>query len=148
MFTDGTAEAFDLVFYWRRDINCTIRLSTVAQLAGRPSELSAYFSSGRDNLFVLGMLEAAGLGWQGRYDQAELMARFIRASAENHASATQFRRDKQNINIDLSGGYNYMKLERMSFYVHKDTYLKVLHKHLRQFANVLPLPEKSAVLSG
>ncbi len=149
VFADGSADAFDLVllatgyklhypFIDRNLLNWQ---------GDHPGLYLHIFHPERDNLFVLGMLEAAGLGWQGRYDQAELMARFIRASAENHASAIQFCRDKQNINIDLSGGYNYMKLERMSFYVHKDTYLKVLHKHLRQFANVLPLSEKTAVLS-
>ena len=27
-------------------------------------------------LAVLGMMEASGLGWQGRYEQAELVARY------------------------------------------------------------------------
>ena len=33
----------------------------------------------RDDLFVSGMVEASGLGWQGRHDQAEMVARFIQA---------------------------------------------------------------------
>ena len=35
----------------------------------------------RDDLFVLGMVEASGLGWQGRHEQAELVARYIRIRA-------------------------------------------------------------------
>jgi hypothetical protein len=31
----------------------------------------------RDDLFVLGMVEASGLGWQGRHEQAEMVARYI-----------------------------------------------------------------------
>ena len=31
------------------------------------------------NLFVLGMIEASGIGWQGRYEQAELVAAYLRA---------------------------------------------------------------------
>ncbi|MEH6646761.1 hypothetical protein [Sulfitobacter sp.] len=29
----------------------------------------------RDDLFVLGMVEASGLGWQGRHEQAEMVVR-------------------------------------------------------------------------
>lgn len=32
----------------------------------------------RDDLFVLGMIEATGLGWQGRHEQAEMVARYIK----------------------------------------------------------------------
>ena len=32
-----------------------------------------------DNLAVMGMIEASGIGWQGRYEQAELVARFFKA---------------------------------------------------------------------
>ena len=31
------------------------------------------------NLFVLGMIEASGIGWQGRYEQAELVASYLTA---------------------------------------------------------------------
>ena len=37
------------------------------------------FTAAPDNLFVLGMIEASGIGWQGRYEQAELVARFLKA---------------------------------------------------------------------
>ena len=30
-----------------------------------------------DTLFLLGMVEASGLGWQGRYEQAELVALYL-----------------------------------------------------------------------
>lgn len=83
-----------------------------------------------DNLFVLGMIEAAGIGWQGRYELAELMARFILAAQRQTRAAAEFRKIKSNPMADLSGGFKYMKLERMAYYVHKETYLKLVKKHI------------------
>jgi cation diffusion facilitator CzcD-associated flavoprotein CzcO len=81
-----------------------------------------------DNLFVLGMVEAAGLGWEGRYEQAKLMARYIKGLELNLGSAKAFQKKKAGPQPDLSGGYNYLQLERMSFYVHKDTYRGMVTK--------------------
>ena len=48
-----------------------------ARLGGHGARSSTSTSSRRrdPNLFVLGMIEASGIGWQGRYEQAELVAR-------------------------------------------------------------------------
>jgi cation diffusion facilitator CzcD-associated flavoprotein CzcO len=73
-----------------------------------------------DNLAVMGMIEASGIGWQGRYEQGELIARVFKA--QGTAGAAEFLRAKQGPPPDLSGGYQYLKLERMAYYVHKDTY--------------------------
>ncbi|BDS15196.1 flavin-containing monooxygenase [Aureispira anguillae] len=75
-----------------------------------------------DNLFILGMIEATGLGWEGRYEQAKLMANYIKGMNDGSAQALAFKKKKAGKEPDLSGGYKYLKLERMSFYVHKDTY--------------------------
>lgn len=75
-----------------------------------------------DNLAVLGMIEASGIGWQGRYEQAELVARFFKAQAEGSPRADALRAAKAGPQPDLSGGFKYLKLERMAYYVHKDTY--------------------------
>lgn len=75
-----------------------------------------------DNLAVMGMIEASGIGWQGRYEQAELVARFFKARAEGSPRVDALRRAKAGPPPDLSGGYHYLKLERMAYYVHKDTY--------------------------
>lgn len=75
-----------------------------------------------DNLAVLGMIEASGIGWQGRFEQAELVARFLKAQAEGSARADALRAAKAGPPPDLSGGFRYLKLERMAYYVHKDTY--------------------------
>lgn len=88
-----------------------------------------------DNLFVLGLIEAAGIGWQGRYELAELISRFIAHAQANTPAADAFRRSKRQTDTDLSGGYNYIKLERMAFYVHKETFLKRVRRHLKQLSS-------------
>jgi Flavin-binding monooxygenase-like len=77
-----------------------------------------------NNVFVLGMVEAAGLGWQGKYEQALLVANYIKNVAKKGAASVKFDKAKQENNTDLSGGLAYKKLERMAYYVHKDTYRK------------------------
>ncbi len=81
-----------------------------------------------DNLFVLGLIEAAGLGWQGRYELAELIARYIKGIENGTAEAKAFKKLKAGPLPDLSGGYKYLKLDRMSYYVHKDTYRNMVRK--------------------
>lgn len=92
------------------------------------------FHPERDDLFVLGMVEAAGLGWQGRYEQAELVARFLDGCAKNTAAAHRFREIKREPFDDMRGPASYMALDRMAFYVHKDTFRKTVRKHISRFA--------------
>jgi len=80
------------------------------------------FSPRFENLAVLGMIEASGIGWQGRYEQAELVARYLRAQAAGSPKAAALRAAAKGPPPDLSGGYRYLQLERMAYYVHKDTY--------------------------
>lgn len=83
-----------------------------------------------DNLFILGMVEAAGIGWQGRYELAELIARFIVGAREGSKGAVKFKKLKSKPPPDMKGGFNYMDVERMAYYVHKDTFLKLLRKNI------------------
>lgn len=86
------------------------------------------FPPRHDNLAVMGMIEASGIGWQGRYEQAELVARFFKAQADGSPRADVLRRAKAGVLPDLSGGYRYLKLERMAYYVHKDTYREAVRR--------------------
>jgi hypothetical protein len=86
------------------------------------------FPPRHDNLAVMGMIEASGIGWQGRYEQAELVARFFKAQADGSPRADAIRRAKAGVLPDLSGGYRYLKLERMAYYVHKDTYREAVRR--------------------
>ena len=86
------------------------------------------FAPRYDRLAVLGMVEASGIGWQGRYEQAELVARQFKALDDGAAAAKALTAAKAGPPPDLSGGYKYLKLERMAYYVHKDTYRAAVRK--------------------
>lgn len=73
-----------------------------------------------EGLYVMGMIEASGIGWQGRYEQAELIAAYLTATP---AAQAEFRRTvREDAWPDLTGGYRYLGLARMSYYVNKDAY--------------------------
>ena len=93
--------------------------------AGRGSAPDLYlnvFTQEDPNLFVLGMIEASGIGWQGRYEQAELVASYLRARTPTPPAAAALEQRIAGPRPDLSGGYHYLGLERMSYYVNKDAY--------------------------
>ena len=76
-----------------------------------------------NGLYVMGMVEASGLGWQGRYEQAELIAAYLQAEQADAKRAGRFRhRVALDPWPDLTAGYKYLGLERMSYYVNKDAY--------------------------
>ncbi len=86
------------------------------------------FSEADPNLFVVGMVEATGIGWQGRYEQAELVAAYLSATPAQQAALRERVRGPRP---DLSGGYHYLGLERMSYYVNKDAYRSAVRAELR-----------------
>jgi hypothetical protein len=69
------------------------------------------------------MIEASGIGWQGRAEQADLVAAYLSAPSERQA---RFRADAAKPWPDLTGGYHYLELERMSYYVNKDAYRRAV----------------------
>ncbi len=95
-----------------------------------PSLYLNIFTPRHRNLFVLGMLEAAGIGWQGRYLQAELVAAFIDAERTAPGRADALWQRVLGPRPDLSGGYRYRQLERMPYYVNKDAYTRAVNEHL------------------
>lgn len=95
------------------------------------------FPPNSPNLFILGMLESSGIGWQGRYAQAELLASYLKARTANPEAAAAFEAKFAGPRPDVTGGYNYLALERMSYYVNKHAYVSVLAEEL-QALNVAP----------
>lgn len=86
-----------------------------------------------DNLFVMGMVEATGLGWQGRDEQAEMVALYLRGLQEGKASAQALKvRKATAAAAPLDGGYDYLKLDRMAYYVNKDVYRGLIRRHIRE----------------
>ena len=87
-----------------------------------------------DSIFVLGMVEAVGIGWQGRWDMASLLATYIKQKDSKKESIKKFDEKRLENNCNLSGPFNYIKLDRMSYYLHKDTYLDAIHSQIKDFS--------------
>ncbi|MCK5884885.1 MAG: NAD(P)/FAD-dependent oxidoreductase, partial [Alcanivorax sp.] len=80
---------------------------------------------------MMGMVEAAGLGWEGRNEQAEMVALYIKARENNHPVAEALeQKETAEAGQTLDGGFDYLKLERMAYYVHKDSYRKAVNAHI------------------
>jgi cation diffusion facilitator CzcD-associated flavoprotein CzcO len=134
-FKDGTSAEYDLIL-WGTGYKLKypfLEKSALDWGAAIPKMYLHIFHPDVDNIFIVGMIEALGLGWQGRYEQAELVATYIKQKESKSASYMKFNKLKHN-QIDLSGGMNYIKLDRMSYYVHKQTYLDALAQHQKVLA--------------
>jgi len=88
------------------------------------------FTPRHRNLFVLGMVEATGLGWQGRFNQSDLVAGFILAGERDPDRAEELWARVNGPKPDLFAGYNYRQLDRLPYYVNKDAYRKAIREHL------------------
>lgn len=85
----------------------------------------------RDDIFVIGMVEASGLGWQGRHEQAELVALYLRGLAKNTPAALAIRDEKAAGFKRATGGMSYLDLPRMAYYVEKSTFRKSVNDRIR-----------------
>src|SRR5690606_41140132 len=86
-----------------------------------------------------GMIEATGLGWEGRNQQARLVALYLhhrQAGSQAVAALDQARQNRAAERLD--GGYRYIKLARMAYYVNKEVYLAALHRHIAELEQALP----------
>lgn len=133
-FVDGSSEAYDLVLF-ATGYQLHYPFLDKAHLNWQGDAPRLYlniFHPRYNDLFVIGLLEATGLGWQGRYEQAELVARFIQRHAANTRKVNRFIRKKAHRMPDTTGGIRYLPLARMAYYVHKDTYRSLLRKTMRK----------------
>lgn len=138
-FADGSQADYDLIlqatgykldypFIDRTELNWP-------QDCGAPQLYLNVFHPLHRNLFMLGMIEASGLGWQGRAEQAELVALVIRRQLQGSPLAEQFHQQvQQRCAQRLDGGYAYLPLERMAYYVHKDSYRQALKRHINELS--------------
>ncbi|MGR3321009.1 MAG: flavin-containing monooxygenase [Pseudooceanicola sp.] len=88
----------------------------------------------RDDLFVLGMVEASGLGWQGRHEQAEMVVRYIKGVRDGTKEAATLRKTKAEGFERATGGMTYIDLPRMAYYVDKATYRKAVTRWIGRLA--------------
>jgi len=133
VFSDGVRQEFDVVV-----------LATGYKLSfpfidrellnwkeAAPSFYMNVFHPERDDLLLLGMIEAAGLGWQARSDQAEMVALYLLAKQKAPDALGPINECIRK-NHGMTGGMNYLKVDRMAYYVHKETYWKELKRHVKQ----------------
>ncbi|MFF1541021.1 flavin-containing monooxygenase [Microbacterium sp. NPDC058269] len=124
-FRDGTADDYDLVLLatgYTLDYPFVDR-EHLHWRGASPRLFLNVFPASFNGLYVMGMIEASGIGWQGRFEQAELLAAYLSAVEEDPARAARFRdRVTGTPWPDVTGGYHYLGLDRMAYYVSKDAY--------------------------
>ncbi|WP_217183319.1 NAD(P)/FAD-dependent oxidoreductase [Streptomyces sp. AC495_CC817] len=124
-FRDGTSGDYDLVLLatgYTLDYPFVDR-SHLHWRGASPRLFLNMFPASFNGLYVMGMIEASGIGWQGRYEQADLLATYLDAVEREPARAARFReRVTGRAWPDLTGGYRYLGLDRMAYYVNKDAY--------------------------
>ncbi len=134
-FKDGSSKEYDMVMC-ATGYKLTYPFVEKKHLSWPENEMCPQlhlniFHPSYDNLFIVGMLEATGVGWQGRYDQAELVALYCKnIDADKKDQMKAFVTAKNENTTDLSNGMNYLKLARMAFYVHKETYVKMVKSEI------------------
>ena len=136
VFTDGSRERYSLIVQatgYRLDFPF-IDHSLLNWHGAAPDLYLNAFHPDRDDLFIVGMVEAAGIGWEGRMQQAELVADFIQARSQAPSKAARFAKRKAGGAQDMSGPMNYIKLDRMAYYVHRDTFLNTVAAARRELA--------------
>lgn len=131
-FVDGTEGEFDLVMLATgyRLHYPFIDTAHLNWAGNHPDLYLNIFTPKHRNLFVLGMVEATGLGWQGRSNQSDLVAEFILAGERDPARAEKLWRRVNGPKPDLFAGYNYRQLDRLPYYVNKDAYRAAIRDHL------------------
>ncbi|CAN7409918.1 NAD(P)/FAD-dependent oxidoreductase [Microbacterium foliorum] len=124
-FRDGTADDYDLVLLatgYTLDYPFVDR-AHLHWRGAAPRLFLNIFPASFNGLYVMGMIEASGIGWQGRYEQADLLATYLDALEHDPDTATRFRdRVTSQPWPDVTGGYRYLGLDRMAYYVNKDAY--------------------------
>lgn len=129
-FADGTTEEFDLILYATgyKLFYPFVDTKFLNWQGAAPNLYMNSFHPQLNNLFIMGMVEASGIGWEGRYEQAEMVAAFIKNLEENTSASKEFIQEKSKGAVDLSGGFDYIQLDRMAYYVERDTFRKTVRK--------------------
>lgn len=138
VFRDGSRSPYDvIVLATGYHLHYPFLDPMLLRWKGRGSAPDLYlniFTQADPDLFVLGMIEASGIGWQGRYEQAELVASCLRARRDQPEAARALEARVAGPRPDLSGGYHYLGLERMSYYVNKDAYRSAVRAEIEGLA--------------
>ena len=131
-FSDGTSEQFDTIIM-ATGFNLNYPFIDNKHLnweTGCPQLYLNIFNKSRLNLFIMGMVSSVGLGWDGRYQQAIIIGKYLLAKKHSRSTARKFERRMQT-HPDLSGGYNYKLPPGSQYYVNNRAYLKLLKKGIK-----------------
>ena len=135
-FADGQSREYDLILMgtgYKLDYPFIDPAELNWKNSDAPQLYLNVFNPVHRNLFMMGMVEAAGLGWEGRNEQAEMVALYIRASQQGAPAAKALEETvRQQAEKNLDGGYAYLKLARMAYYVNKDCYRKAVNTHIAE----------------
>lgn len=131
-FRDGTAKEYDLVLAATGyKLHYPFIEKEVLNWQGdAPHLFLNAMHPERDDVFILGMVEASGLGWQGRHEQAEMVARYISGLRDKNPGADKIQSEKMEGFQRLTGGMDYLKLPRMAYYVEKTTFRKAVNQRI------------------
>ncbi|MGL3151124.1 flavin-containing monooxygenase [Microbacterium sp. A82] len=124
-FADGTSGDYDLVLLATGySLNYPfVDREHLSWHGAAPRLFLNMFPASFNGLYMMGMIEASGIGWQGRFEQAELLAAFLAAAERDPARAERFRaRVTGEPWPDVTGGYHYLGLDRMAYYVNNYAY--------------------------
>lgn len=131
-FTDGASAEYDLILMatgYQLDYPF-IEKALLNWQGDAPHLFLNAMHPDRDDLFVLGMVEASGLGWQGRHEQAEMVVRYVLGLRSGDRAAKALQSDKAAGFERATGGMNYLNLPRMAYYVDKATYRKAVNQQI------------------
>lgn len=124
-FRDGSSGDYDLVMLatgYRLDYPFVDR-EHLHWRGASPRLFLNMFPPTFNGLYMMGMIEASGIGWQGRFEQAELLASYLAATESSTQAAERFRKRVTGSPWpDVTGGYHYLGLDRMSYYVNNHAY--------------------------
>ncbi len=135
-FVDGTSAEYDLVVM-ATGYELTFPFLDKKYLpwkGGKAPDLYLnIFHPEYDNLFVMGLIESDGGGWQIRDWQGEAVARFLVAQKEAPEVADSFRKEKKGPAPDTTGGVDFSKFDRMAYYVRNSVYRERMQELLEWF---------------
>ena len=139
-FEDGNAADYDLILEATGyELDYGILDPSLLNWQGAAPDLYLnVFHPDRDDLFIMGMVEAAGLGWQGRDDQARMVALYLKGLDKGTPAARDLQKlKKRGAGQCCDGGMNYLKVDRMAYYVNKEAYLTAVRRHIETLAAAL-----------
>ena len=87
---------------------------------------------GHDNLFVVGLATGEAMGWQVKHEQAEFVARSIRAQHASPEFTAALRARMLGNWPDVSGGYRFVPQPRMACHVDTQAYRNALASHVAE----------------